>query len=82
MDFRSIRSKPEWESAFDRFVSIEMIENVGREFIPEYWEIVDWAMKGEGKGAVGVVQVITMVEASELCLATLGWETDIYTAFP
>lgn len=63
MDFRAIKSQPEWERAFDRFVCVEMIENVGREFIPEYWEVVDWTMKDT---AVGVVQCITMPESRKL----------------
>lgn len=62
MDYRNM--PPEWEGRFSRFVSIEMIEAVGREFLEGYWKIVDWAM--ERKGAVGVVQVISIPEASEL----------------
>jgi cyclopropane-fatty-acyl-phospholipid synthase len=61
MDFRAVRSKPEWQGAFDKFVSIEMMEHVGREFLEEYWRVADWAMKGDK--ATGVVQVITMPEA-------------------
>ena len=63
MDFREMRSKPDWAGMFDKFISVEMIENVGNEFIEEYWSIVDWAMKPIK--ATGVVQVITMPEASE-----------------
>ena len=61
MDYRNM--PPEWEGRFSRFVSIEMIENVGREFLEEYWKIVDWAL--DRKGGVGVVQVISIPEASE-----------------
>ncbi|KAH9852500.1 CFS1-like protein [Lenzites betulinus] len=61
MDFRQCMDKPEWAGAFDRFISIEMIENVGREFIEEYWKVVDWALNP--KSAIGVVQVISMPEA-------------------
>jgi len=61
MDYRNM--PPEWEGRFSRFVSIEMIEAVGREFLEGYWKIVDWAMEREG--AVGVVQVISIPEASE-----------------
>ncbi|KDQ13376.1 hypothetical protein BOTBODRAFT_33696 [Botryobasidium botryosum FD-172 SS1] len=60
MDFREALNKPEWQGAFDRFVSIEMIENVGRHFIEEYWRVVNWTMKPAN--SVGVVQVITMPE--------------------
>ncbi|KAF5382311.1 hypothetical protein D9757_008471 [Collybiopsis confluens] len=59
MDYRNMPS--EWEGKFDRLVSIEMIEAVGREFLETYWEKVNWALKK--KDAVGVVQVITIPEA-------------------
>ncbi|KAF8968978.1 CFS1-like protein [Flammula alnicola] len=59
MDYRNMPA--EWEGRFARFVSVEMIEAVGREFLDEYWRVVDWAM--ERKGAVGVVQVINIPEA-------------------
>jgi cyclopropane-fatty-acyl-phospholipid synthase len=61
MDYRAMPS--EWKGTFDRVVSVEMIEAVGKEFLEEYWRVVDWAMKD--KEAVGVVQVITIPEASE-----------------
>jgi len=60
MDYRNMPK--EWAGRFARFVSIEMIEAVGKEFLEEYWRVVDWAM--EKDGAVGVVQVITLPEAS------------------
>ena len=60
MDYRNMPL--EWEGRFARFVSVEMIEAVGREFMEEYWRVVDWAMMK--KGAVGVVQVISIPEAS------------------
>ena len=53
----------EWEGAFDRMISIEMIEAVGAEFLGLYWGVVDWALKK--KGGVGVVQVITIPEPSK-----------------
>ncbi|KAG6878299.1 hypothetical protein C0993_009305 [Termitomyces sp. T159_Od127] len=59
MDYRDM--PPEWEGAFDRVVSVEMIEAVGAEFLERYWEVVDWAMKTES--GVGVIQVITIPEA-------------------
>ncbi|KAJ7095728.1 CFS1-like protein [Mycena belliarum] len=59
MDYRNMPA--EWEGAFDRVVSIEMIEAVGSEFLVGYWKMVDWAMKP--LGAVGCVQVITIPEA-------------------
>jgi cyclopropane-fatty-acyl-phospholipid synthase len=60
MDYRSM--PPEWESAFDRVVSIEMLESVGQEYFDTYWKIVDWSLKP--RTGAGVVQVITIPEAS------------------
>ncbi|EDR13177.1 cyclopropane-fatty-acyl-phospholipid synthase, partial [Laccaria bicolor S238N-H82] len=59
VDYRAMPA--EWEGVFDRVISVEMIENVGHEFLERYWSVVDWAMKK--KGGVGVVQVITIPEA-------------------
>jgi cyclopropane-fatty-acyl-phospholipid synthase len=69
MDYRDMPD--EFENAFDRVVSIEMIEAVGAEFLEKYWSVVDWAMKKNG--GVGVVQVITIPEPSlwRCCVATL-----------
>jgi cyclopropane fatty-acyl-phospholipid synthase-like methyltransferase len=47
--------------AFDRVVSIEMIEAVGKEFLPTYFEVVDRVLKVDR--GIAVVQVITMPEA-------------------
>lgn len=64
MDYRAMPA--EWEGAFDRVVSVEMLEAVGVEFLEEYWRVVDWALKkGVGVDAVGVVQCITIPEARE-----------------
>lgn len=62
MDFRECRNKPEWAGSFDKFFSIEMIDNLSKDFIGEFWSVVDWALKP--KAAIGVVQVISMPEAS------------------
>ncbi|KAF8073417.1 CFS1-like protein [Lyophyllum atratum] len=59
MDYRNM--PPDWRGAFDRVVSIEMIEAVGAEFLEKYWQVVDWALKL--KDGVGVVQVISIPEA-------------------
>ncbi|KAJ7677474.1 CFS1-like protein [Mycena rosella] len=59
MDYRNMPA--EWEGAFDRVVSIEMIEAVGSEFLVLYFKTLDWAMKQSG--GVGCVQVITIPEA-------------------
>lgn len=53
MDYRNMPA--DWEGAFDRVVSIEMIEAVGSEFLVGYWRTVDWAMKPVD--GVGCVQV-------------------------
>jgi cyclopropane-fatty-acyl-phospholipid synthase len=55
-----------WTASFDRFVSIEMIEAVGLEFLPTYWGVVEQCMKP--RDAVGVVQVITIPEPRKLSL--------------
>ncbi|KAF8842181.1 CFS1-like protein [Paxillus ammoniavirescens] len=59
MDYRAMPSS--WRSSFDRVISIEMIENVGVEFMVDYWRIIDWSLKSQG--GIGVVQVITIPEA-------------------
>lgn len=61
MDYRECFLKPEWAGSFDRFISVEMIEHVGRDFLTEYWKVADWAMKPDT--GVGVVQSITLPEA-------------------
>ncbi|CAK5284066.1 unnamed protein product [Mycena citricolor] len=59
MDYRNMPA--DWQGAFDRVVSIEMIEAVGSEFLAGYWKTLDWALKPVD--AVGCVQVITIPEA-------------------
>ncbi|KAJ7279676.1 CFS1-like protein [Mycena rebaudengoi] len=49
MDFRECKLKPEWAGAFDKFISIEMIETP------------DWALKPDT--GIGVVQGISIPEA-------------------
>lgn len=63
MDYRMIYDKPEWKGAFDRFVSVEMVEHVGKDYFGDFWGVVDWALKGQD--AVGVVQSSTLPEARE-----------------
>ncbi|KAJ8506955.1 hypothetical protein ONZ45_g10624 [Pleurotus djamor] len=58
MDYRCM--PPEWEGAFDRLVSVEMVEAVGAEFLLKYWGVIDWALKREG--GVGVIQSSTIPE--------------------
>ena len=59
MDYRSMPES--WKGSFDRLVSVEMMEAVGREYMDTFWERMTWAMKP--KSAVGVVQCITLPEA-------------------
>jgi cyclopropane-fatty-acyl-phospholipid synthase len=59
MDYRSMPS--EWKASFDRFISVEMMEHVGVEYMTEYFRCVDWALKPEG--GVGIIQCITMPES-------------------
>ncbi|KZT56536.1 cyclopropane-fatty-acyl-phospholipid synthase [Calocera cornea HHB12733] len=58
VDYRSLPA--EWEGQFDRFVSIEMMEHVGAEYMDTYWRMVDWALK---KSGAGVIQVSTIPDA-------------------
>lgn len=48
-----------WKGQFDRVVSIEMIEAVGIEFLPKYFECLHWALNEHG---IGVLQAITIPE--------------------
>ncbi|ETW81830.1 cyclopropane-fatty-acyl-phospholipid synthase [Heterobasidion irregulare TC 32-1] len=58
MDYREIPT--EWTGRFDRVVSVEMLEAVGKENYETYWSVIDHVLKE--KDAVGVVQVITIPE--------------------
>ncbi|KAI5481275.1 hypothetical protein MNV49_004897 [Pseudohyphozyma bogoriensis] len=59
VDYRALPDS--FNNAFDRVVSIEMIEAVGKEFLPTYFEVVNRVLKPER--GLAVVQVITMPEA-------------------
>lgn len=58
MDFRSIPK--DWWHTFDRVVSIEMLEAVGKEYIGPYFEMIDNVLNEHG---VACFQVITIPEA-------------------
>lgn len=60
LDYRAMPTG--WKGSFDCVISIEMVEAVGREFLEDYWRIIDWALKPDV--GVGVVQGITIPEAS------------------
>ncbi|PCH40220.1 S-adenosyl-L-methionine-dependent methyltransferase [Wolfiporia cocos MD-104 SS10] len=59
LDFRAMPA--EWAGRFDRVVSVEMVEAVGKDGLETYWSQIDWALKPD-TGA-GVVQSITLPEA-------------------
>ena len=59
MDYRSMPES--WKGSFDRLVSVEMMEAVGREYMDTFWKQMNWALNS--KSAVGVVQCITLPEA-------------------
>ncbi|KAI0686710.1 hypothetical protein BC835DRAFT_1309435 [Cytidiella melzeri] len=58
MDYRAMPA--EWQHAFDRVVSIEMIEAVGTEYYETYFAKIDWVLKKET--GVAVIQGITIPE--------------------
>ncbi|KAG9009199.1 hypothetical protein FRB93_005695 [Tulasnella sp. JGI-2019a] len=61
MDYREIKSLPDWHHAFDRVISCEMVEAIGKDYMEMYWDTMDWALNvADG---VGVIQGITLPEA-------------------
>jgi len=67
MDYRSMPES--WKGFFDRLVSVEMMEAVGREYMDTFWKQMNWAMNP--KSAVGVVQCITLPEARMFSIFSL-----------
>jgi len=65
LDYREIPR--EWESSFDRVVSLEMVEAVGLENIDVYWAAIDRVLKKDA--ACGVIQSSTIPEASQSSLS-------------
>jgi len=61
LDYREMPR--EWESSFDRVVSLEMVEAVGLENIDVYWAAIDRVLKKDA--ACGVIQSSTMPETSQ-----------------
>ncbi|KAF2753047.1 cyclopropane-fatty-acyl-phospholipid synthase [Pseudovirgaria hyperparasitica] len=57
-DYRDVQ--PPAKGAFDKVVSIEMLEAVGKEFLETYFSCVNRLLKKEG--GIGVFQCITMPE--------------------
>eukprot|EP00290_Baffinella_frigidus_P006560 CAMPEP_0180119682 /NCGR_PEP_ID=MMETSP0986-20121125/2117_1 /TAXON_ID=697907 /ORGANISM="non described non described, Strain CCMP2293" /LENGTH=1139 /DNA_ID=CAMNT_0022058709 /DNA_START=62 /DNA_END=3481 /DNA_ORIENTATION=+ len=56
IEFCDYRKMQHMEASFDRLVSIEMIEAVGHENLPEYFQIIDKMLKPGGRA---VIQAIT-----------------------
>jgi cyclopropane-fatty-acyl-phospholipid synthase len=56
IDYRKLS---QMEQTFDRIVSIEMLEAVGHEFLPTYFEALESVLKPDG---LAVIQVITTPE--------------------
>lgn len=52
LDYR--RLPKHWKGQFDAFVAIEMLEHVGANWHSTFFEIVNWALKPEGKCAAAV----------------------------
>ncbi|EPQ54577.1 cyclopropane-fatty-acyl-phospholipid synthase [Gloeophyllum trabeum ATCC 11539] len=61
MDYREVKKRADWRGAFDRVISIEMVEAVGGEYLEDYWGVIDWAMKP--RTGAGVIQGITLPES-------------------
>ncbi|KAJ6462469.1 CFS1-like protein [Mycena sanguinolenta] len=61
MDFRECTLRPEWAGSFDRVISVEMLNHIGKDFLIKYWEVMDWALKPDT--GVGVIQGICIPEA-------------------
>ena len=60
LDYREMPR--DWDGAFDRVVSIEMVEAVGLE-MDAYWAAIDRVLKR--KNAAGIIQGITIPEARQ-----------------
>ncbi|WWC99574.1 hypothetical protein V866_006478 [Kwoniella sp. B9012] len=58
MDYRKLPES--WKGTFDRVVSIEMLEAVGKEFIPGYFGVLNEMLNERG---VACIQVITIPES-------------------
>nr|XP_018267085.1 uncharacterized protein I303_01068 [Kwoniella dejecticola CBS 10117]OBR89243.1 hypothetical protein I303_01068 [Kwoniella dejecticola CBS 10117] len=58
MDYRKLPES--WKGTFDRVVSIEMLEAVGKEYIPGYFGVLNEMLNQQG---VACIQVITIPES-------------------
>ncbi|KAF8322281.1 S-adenosyl-L-methionine-dependent methyltransferase [Clavulina sp. PMI_390] len=60
---RSSEKGPSWRHLFDRFIAIEMVEHVGKEFLPAFFHVADKCLKPESQDSIGVIQLTTLPEA-------------------
>lgn len=60
MDFREVVKRREWQHSFDRFICIGSLETFGRDKLPDFWKLADWALTTQS--GVGVVQAMTLSE--------------------
>jgi cyclopropane-fatty-acyl-phospholipid synthase len=75
LDYREMPR--EWDGAFDRVVSIEMVEAVGLENLDAYWTVIDRVLKR--KNAAGVIQGITIPETRQLSPKTRSRDPSLST---
>lgn len=76
-DYRAL-PVPKDSGLYDKVVSIEMLEAVGREYLATYFECVDKLMKKDG--GIAVFQCITMPESASLPVAADAITTDLLAA--
>ncbi|KAG8878768.1 hypothetical protein FRB97_002309 [Tulasnella sp. 331] len=81
MDYREILSQPDWHHAFDRVISCEMVEAIGKEYMEDYWAAFDWALN-ETDG-VGVIQVdsVENIGQANYSRALAEWRTRFLAGF-
>ena len=69
MDFREYTLHPEWAGSFDRAISVEMLNHIGKDFLIKYWAVKDWALKPDT--GVGVIQGVCIPEARAVVIYSL-----------
>jgi len=76
-DYRAL-PVPKDTGLYDKVVSIEMLEAVGREYLATYFECVDKLLKKDG--GIAVFQCITMPESVNLTKSAQSTITDLFIA--
>jgi len=71
-DYRALETP---RKKFDKVVSIEMLEAVGREYLETYFKVVDRLLKPEG--GIAVFQCITMPESVSHSSTKIGMKITI-----